>query len=122
MNKGLEALKEVNKYLTKYFNMALNRPSDTEVKWAEIDTIETELKRLEETKCELQSRLVKANAELKKQDEILRIIKEKVDDMEWLRNAITMGFALEHYNEVVSYNHGEQLTQEDFNLLKEWLK
>ena len=44
---SLEALKEVNKYLTKYFNRALNRPEDTLVKWTEIDIIEKELKALE---------------------------------------------------------------------------
>ena len=47
MSKGLEALKEVNKYLTKYFNRALNRPEDTLVKWTEIDIVEKELKALE---------------------------------------------------------------------------
>ena len=42
-----EALKQVNKYLTIYFNMTLHRAKETEVKWTEIEIIEKDLEMLE---------------------------------------------------------------------------
>lgn len=87
----LEALGNINGYLTKYFNRALNRPEDTIIKWTEIEIIEKSLKALE-------------------------IIKEKLVNLFIVAHTDSK----EAYNDMVS-EHWRELTQEEYDLLKEVL-
>lgn len=93
MNKGLEALKVIRGNIEADIIVL---PDETEC----CDIIETELKRLE------------------KQDEILRIIKEKEVDVGWLKRAKD----LHEYNSGMGIGSYSALTQKEYDLLKEWLK
>ena len=86
--------------------------------------VETVLERLEEHENNCQELYYKEKSE--KQDEVLRIIKEKRVDV-WLLQSVILNndkyenreFAL--YNELIEQER-RQLTQAEFDLLKEWLK
>ena len=120
MNKGLEALENIKHY-------------DSRVGLHEDDykIIETELKRLEELEKEwemehtLRIRLENINYE---RAEVLRIIKEKKVDIALLKLTKTEPEYLNHLcHRVViekqDYQLGyRRLTQEEYDLLKEWLK
>ena len=126
MNKGLECLKTI-KHTTDLY-----RPNELNGYENEIDIIETELKRLEELVDTKQRSLddVKAHYDLleyyffnlqkekEKQDEILRIIKEKNVNVCGIINAPT----LEYYDDHCRPRHSEPLTQVEFDLLKEFFK
>lgn len=90
----------------------------------EFDLIETDLDRLEELKnihritLDLNKRL---ETELNKYGEILRIIKEKEVNVLVLRISFISSEGVNYYNWRFP-NEELQLAQEEFNLLKEWLK
>ena len=103
MIKELEALGKIH----DYWNCC--NPNSNGCDNEDFKLIETALKRLEELekiKCELQSRIVELNVELKKQDEFLRIIKK---------------FRLVEKMYDTSLVIDIPLTQEEFDLLKEVL-
>ena len=128
MSKGLEALEQL-----KYYNTFVNDDFDMT---HEIEIIETELKRLEEidknrqviisqkelTKEDIIERIKNAPIicmPYSKQDEILRIIKEKGVDVGVLQHCLTLA----DYNNSIEYELAyKPLTKEEFDLLKEWLK
>ena len=125
MSKGLEALER----LTNYKCSSMSEKIECKV------IIETELKRLEELEkwSPLKNNLTQIDIELvatcNQQGEILRIIKEKDVDVGWFKECLSCGKPLEVYNDrydkIRSCNgknyHFMQLTQEEFDLLKEVL-
>lgn len=76
--------------------------------------IETDLNRLDE----IDKVMFINNQKMQKQDEILRIIKEKNVNIHGIINAPT----LEYYNDHCQLRHSEDLTQAEFDLLKEFFK
>ena len=126
MNKGLEALSWLRSY--EWQNPKIKE---------KLDTIETELKRLK--KIETQRYLIINGARgqnkkliraYEKQNEILRIIKEKdVDIHNFKEIIIKQDWTYEQYldEEKDPNTSGHQfayklLTKKEFDLLKEWLK
>ena len=124
MNKVLEALERIEKELTYHGKYILCKK--------EISIIETELKRVEEREervktletlyQSLDERYRKALVKNQKQDEILRIIKEKRVDIATLMDCKNA----EEYNRWVyvrsHYTYRPfELTPPEFNLLKEAL-
>lgn len=116
MNKGLEALSRLKEILKTVDLIELD----------EFKIIETELKRLEEL-VDIErnnERFWKQTAV--KQDEILRIIKEKRVDVLQLKESKNVSY----YNKVAICYFAEEHTKEKdrvlnkktFDLLKEWLK
>lgn len=126
MNKGLEALKEL-----KYVHDT-ECGEDKSVN-ERFTLIETELKRLEELETRFATLKTNYNMvndlckqycdECVKQRKILRIIEEKRVDFGILPYCLD----LETYNNAIVVNGNEwtnykPLTQEEFDLLKEWLE
>ena len=118
MNKGLEALEELRNFMSGDLYCATQN---------RLDTIEAELKRLEEREervktletlyQSLDERYRKALVKNQKQDEILRIIKEKKPFLDWIENAKNKEEYNQHY-----FCEDRHLIQVEFDLLKEWLK
>ena len=107
MTKELEALYRINqKFVNKEW---ANKPRETE---KDFELIETALKRLEE----IDKVMFLNNQKMEKQDEILRIIKEKKVNISML---VFVENDLEVFNSL--YSEDRQLTQAEFDLLKEWL-
>lgn len=111
MSKELEAFRKISKNLNSY--------GFTDEYKNNKKLIETELKRLETLEhwnevCE--DKIATLEATNKRQSEILRIIKEK----EPLLARLDLARNVEEYNEY--YCEDRQLTQAEFDLLKEWLK
>lgn len=115
MSKELEALKEIKSCLTEYFIKNLGYL---------FDRIETELKRLEILEKNYENQVeqtsyynnlgLKYKIKSEKQDEILRIIKEKHVNIDWLLDCESV----EEYNESLYLD----LAQEEYDLLKEVLE
>ena len=107
MNKGLKALKEIKK---SAYGLGLKLDFGKE-----LETIETELKRLEYIEWEHQ--IIKPHFE--KVNEILRIIKEKCV----CYKALLLFSKVEDYNSYCWLNNlGSYLLKSEFDLLKRWLK
>ena len=123
MNKGLEALERVK----KYYPFGVN-----ELEYLNIEIIETALKRLEEIEDKYYKTIEgkgipspnydkvkpsKLKTIIKKQDEILQIIKEKMVDVQLLKDSKNFN----EYNWCV-HTKDRALTQAEFDLLKEHFK
>ena len=124
MNKGLEAYYIIAETLRHYGCLSCGIEKS-------LNTIETELKRLEkqdkkikELKSSL-NRACKLNEEycetLNKQDEILRIIKEKYVDIAMI-GACESSTDYNAWCDTGASWSNEHLTEHEFDLLKEWLK
>ena len=116
MSKGLESLARIKKLLEDKYGLLIYVD--------ELDTIETELKRLEVFDREHQD-TIKAVCEM---EEVLRIIKEKRVDTARLRYVLEhetpkcFESKLDWYNFPFDCCKPATLTQAEFDLLKEWLK
>lgn len=144
MNKGLEYSKILHTFICEMESTLNDKNKRTrayapQVFWKNkytLELIETELKRLEELEKEVQlksfaietlnkqikekEKLINDISEVKlKQDEVLRIIKEKGVDVGVLQHCITLA----DYNNSIEYELAyKPLTQAEFDLLKESLK
>lgn len=119
MSKGLEAL-EVSKQLKDFVLEFIKNGLDRRFIHGSFDIIETELERLEEARDMWKSIADNLKEKSDKQDEVLRIIKEKNVDI----------YGIKESQDVYDYNSGIEnepdfekrlLTKKDFDLLKEVL-
>ena len=115
MSKGLEALNEL-KYKGFYYSKdSIDISTFVQMR---LDIIETELKRLEELEKgfkTLEKKIVRYKKHIDKDNEILRIIKEKMVNLEYLKCCETY----EQYKTICSY--WNEITQEEYDLLREVL-
>ncbi len=118
MNNGLEALKEL-KYRGFYYTKdGIDISTFVQMR---LDIIEPVLERLEELEKAyglVVDGLYNTSEEKEKQDKILRIIKEKNVNVRGIINSPNIEYYIDH----CMPRHSEEPTQEEYDLLKEWLK